>query len=99
MAAKILAVGECNRVENDVDPPVSFADRLVHVGDLLVAGGVALDQERVAEPGHRLFDGTSQPFVQVCKRQVGARVCECLGDCPRDAALIRHTEYDASFSG
>ena len=96
---EVLAVGEGDGVDDDVDLPEPVSDLLDRALDVGVVAHVALDGLRVARPVRdQLFDGAAHPLVLVRDGKLRPGLMQYLGDGPRDAPMVRDAEHDAGLS-
>ena len=66
---------------------------LEEMGDLVVAGDVALKAFGARQGGDEVVGFLLKALVLVGDREAGSSLLHLLGDGPRDAALVGHSKY------
>ena len=90
---------ERNRMEQQIDTISFAADFFEKCFDLGIVGNVTRKKRRfLAERGREFLHVFLQSLALIIENQTRAGVRPCLRDRPRDAALVRHTKYQANFS-
>ena len=86
---EILCRGECNGVDEDVEPPAEGVGYLGEdAGDVLVRADVALRDQRARDSLGQVADALLDALSLVRERNLGSLVGEAVSDGPRDGALV-----------
>ena len=99
VAAKVVAAGEGDAVDEVVDGSEFFARLLEDGVDFAIGGDVALEEEGVGDVFDEAFGTAVESLVLVDDAEAGAGAVEGLADGPGDAAVVGDAEDEGVLAG